>query len=178
MVSDAGSYAPVPLDLIQRAPKVLLHDHLDGGMRPQTIVELADQDGYADLPTTDPVALERWFTEAAFSGSLERYLETFAHTVGVTQTPDALRRVAREAAEDLADDGVRGGRCRHFGGGRPAGEESCREQDEGEGDRGGERRRQRAAVENGGPFPAHGAHRLADCSREGPALARSPAAVR
>ena len=106
MVSDAGSYAPVPLDLIQRAPKVLLHDHLDGGMRPQTIVELADQDGYADLPTTDPVALERWFTEAAFSGSLERYLETFAHTVGVTQTPDALRRVAREAAEDLADDGV------------------------------------------------------------------------
>jgi hypothetical protein len=76
-----------------------------------------------------------------------------------------------EEAHDLADDGVRGGRCRHFGGGRPAGEESCREQDEGEGDRGGERRRQRAAVENGGPFPAHGAHRLADCSREGPSLA-------
>ncbi len=106
MVSDAGSYAPVPLDLIQRAPKVLLHDHLDGGMRPQTIVELADQDGYAHLPTTDPVALDAWFRAAADSGSLERYLETFAHTVGVTQTPDALRRVAREAAEDLAADGV------------------------------------------------------------------------
>ena len=106
MVSDAGSYAPVPLDLIQRAPKVLLHDHLDGGMRPQTIVELADQDGYAHLPTTDPVALDAWFRAAADSGSLERYLETFAHTVGVTQTPNALRRVAREAAEDLAADGV------------------------------------------------------------------------
>jgi adenosine deaminase len=106
MVSDAGSYAPVPPDLIARAPKVLLHDHLDGGLRPESIVELAQQDGYVGLPTTDPDELREWFIEAASSGSLERYLETFAHTVGVTQTADALRRVARECAEDLAADNV------------------------------------------------------------------------
>jgi adenosine deaminase len=106
MVSDPGSYAPVPSDLIKRAPKVLLHDHLDGGIRPETIVELAATDGYADLPSTDPVALEAWFRASADSGSLERYLETFAHTVGVTQTAEALRRVARECAEDLAADNV------------------------------------------------------------------------
>ena len=106
MVSDAGTYAPVPSDLIKRAPKVLLHDHLDGGMRPETIVELAEQSGYADLPSQDPAVLAAWFREAADSGSLERYLETFAHTVGVTQTAEGLRRVAREAAVDLAADGV------------------------------------------------------------------------
>lgn len=106
MVSDAGSLAPVPYDLIARAPKVLLHDHLDGGLRPETIIELAETDGYIGLPTTDPRALRTWFAEAASSGSLERYLETFAHTVGVTQTADGLRRVAREAAEDLAADHV------------------------------------------------------------------------
>lgn len=106
MVSDAGSYAPVPTDLIQRAPKVLLHDHLDGGLRPTTIVELASDVGYEGLPTTDPAALRLWFVEAASSGSLERYLETFAHTVAVTQTADALRRVARECALDLAEDNV------------------------------------------------------------------------
>ena len=106
MVADAGSYAPVPADLIRRAPKVLLHDHLDGGLRPQTVLDLATDSGYADLPASDAESLARWFSEAAFSGSLERYLETFRHTVGVTQTADALRRVAREAAEDLAADGV------------------------------------------------------------------------
>ena len=106
MVSDAGSHAPIPLDLIMRAPKVLLHDHLDGGLRPQTVVELAQESGYGDLPTTDPDELARWFAEAAYSGSLERYLDTFRHTVGVTQTADALRRVARECAQDLAADGV------------------------------------------------------------------------
>jgi adenosine deaminase len=106
MVSDAGSYSPVPSDLVKRAPKVLLHDHLDGGLRPETIVELARTDGYEGLPTKDPEELRAWFVEAASSGSLERYLETFAHTVGVTQTADGLRRVAREAAEDLAADGV------------------------------------------------------------------------
>jgi len=106
MVSNAGAYAPIPLDLIVRAPKVLLHDHLDGGLRPQTVVELAQEFGYADLPTTDPTELARWFAEAAYSGSLERYLDTFRHTVGVTQTAEALRRVARECAEDLAADGV------------------------------------------------------------------------
>jgi adenosine deaminase len=103
---DAGSVAPVPVDLVRRAPKVLLHDHLDGGLRPQTVIELADEAGYGGLPATDPQALGRWFAEAAYSGSLERYLETFRHTVGVTQTEQALRRVARECAVDLAADGV------------------------------------------------------------------------
>lgn len=92
--------------LIARAPKVLLHDHLDGGLRPQTVIDLAEQSGYANLPSTDAGELARWFAEAAYSGSLERYLETFQHTVGVTQTPEALARVAKECAEDLAADGV------------------------------------------------------------------------
>ncbi len=90
---------------IVKVPKALLHDHLDGGLRPATIVELAAEVGH-ELPTTDPAALGVWFTDAANSGSLERYLETFAHTVAVMQTPAALRRVARECALDLAADGV------------------------------------------------------------------------
>ncbi|MFG2105513.1 adenosine deaminase [Micromonospora chersina] len=90
---------------IVKVPKALLHDHLDGGLRPATIVELAVEAGH-ELPTTDPEALGRWFAEAANSGSLERYLETFAHTVAVMQTGPALRRVARECALDLAADGV------------------------------------------------------------------------
>lgn len=101
-----GGFAPVPEDLILQAPKVLLHDHLDGGLRPQTVIELAQESGYRDLPSTDAAVLARWFAEAAYSGSLERYLETFKHTVGVTQTAQALRRVARECVEDLAADGV------------------------------------------------------------------------
>ena len=92
--------------VLRRAPKVLLHDHLDGGLRPATVVELAAETGYAALPTTDVAALGRWFVEAASSGSLEDYLSTFAHTVGVMQTRDALVRVAAECAEDLAADGV------------------------------------------------------------------------
>ncbi|MEV4215205.1 adenosine deaminase [Micromonospora sp. NPDC049662] len=90
---------------IVKVPKALLHDHLDGGLRPATIVELAAEAGH-ELPTTDPEALGRWFSAAADSGSLERYLETFAHTVAVMQTGPALRRVARECALDLATDGV------------------------------------------------------------------------
>ena len=90
---------------IVKVPKALLHDHLDGGLRPATVVELAAEVGH-ELPTTDPEALGRWFGEAANSGSLERYLETFAHTVAVMQTAPALRRVARECALDLAADGV------------------------------------------------------------------------
>ncbi|MGW0242103.1 adenosine deaminase [Micromonospora chalcea] len=90
---------------IVKVPKALLHDHLDGGLRPATIVELAAEVGH-ELPTTDPAALGVWFTEAANSGSLERYLETFAYTVAVMQTAGALRRVARECALDLAADGV------------------------------------------------------------------------
>ncbi|MEP6598627.1 MAG: adenosine deaminase, partial [Actinomycetota bacterium] len=93
-------------DSIRRAPKVVLHDHLDGGLRPQTVVELAASSGYDDLPATDGDKLAQWFRDSADSGSLERYLETFAHTVGVMQTVEGITRVAREAAEDFADDGV------------------------------------------------------------------------
>ncbi|WP_394431113.1 adenosine deaminase [Streptomyces sp. SGAir0957] len=97
--------APTP-EQIRRAPKVLLHDHLDGGLRPGTVVDLAREQGYENLPETDPDKLGLWFREAADSGSLERYLETFAHTCAVMQTRDALVRVAAECAEDLAEDGV------------------------------------------------------------------------
>ncbi|MCZ0981021.1 adenosine deaminase [Streptomyces diastatochromogenes] len=93
-------------DQIRRAPKVLLHDHLDGGLRPGTIIELAREQGYGQLPETEPDKLGIWFREAADSGSLERYLETFAHTCAVMQTRDALFRVAAECAVDLAEDGV------------------------------------------------------------------------
>ena len=92
-------------ELVARAPKVLLHDHLDGGLRPQTVVDLASQAGH-ELPTTDADGLRRWFEDSASSGSLERYLETFQHTVAVMQTPEQLRRVARECVLDLAEDGV------------------------------------------------------------------------
>ncbi|MBB4983452.1 MULTISPECIES: adenosine deaminase [Streptomyces] len=93
-------------DQIRRAPKVLLHDHLDGGLRPGTIIELAREQGYGQLPETEPDKLGIWFREAADSGSLERYLETFAHTCAVMQSRDALFRVAAECAVDLAEDGV------------------------------------------------------------------------
>jgi adenosine deaminase len=90
---------------IQQAPKVLLHDHLDGGLRPQTVLELADQIGHS-LPASDAGSLGRWFAEAADSGSLVRYLETFDHTVAVMQSETALERVARECVADLVADGV------------------------------------------------------------------------
>jgi adenosine deaminase len=98
--------APLNAETIARAPKVLLHDHLDGGLRPQTVLELADEFGYRHLPATDREELATWFRQAADSGSLVQYLETFAHTVGVMQHPDAIHRVARECALDLAADGV------------------------------------------------------------------------
>ena len=96
-------------DQVRRAPKVLLHDHLDGGLRPQTIIELAAEIGH-QLPEVEgeltAESLGTWFAEACDSGSLERYLETFDHTVAVMQTAAALTRVARECVEDLAADGV------------------------------------------------------------------------
>jgi adenosine deaminase len=104
MVASSVAYAPA-IEEIRKAPKALLHDHLDGGLRPATIVELADTIGHR-LPADDTDQLAEWFTAAANSGSLERYLETFAHTVAVMQTSDSLYRVARECAIDLADDGV------------------------------------------------------------------------
>jgi adenosine deaminase len=92
-------------EMIRQAPKVVLHDHLDGGVRPATVLELAREIGHR-LPADEEETLGRWFEEAADSGSLERYLETFEHTVAVMQTVPALTRVARECVEDLADDGV------------------------------------------------------------------------
>jgi len=98
----------MPLDAtaVAALPKVLLHDHLDGGLRPATIVELADECGYRDLPESSPEALAAWFVSETPRSDLVRYLEGFKHTVGVMQTADALRRVARECAEDLSTDGI------------------------------------------------------------------------
>ncbi|WP_425954715.1 adenosine deaminase [Xylanimonas sp. McL0601] len=93
------------VDLIPDLPKVVLHDHLDGGLRPQTVLELAAAVGH-QLPVDDAVGLGDWFQQAADSGSLVRYLETFDHTIAVMQTPEALARVAKEAVLDLAADGV------------------------------------------------------------------------
>jgi adenosine deaminase len=91
---------------IKRLPKAVIHDHLDGGLRPQTIIELAEEIGYTKLPTTNADELADWFEESASSGTLVRYLETFSHTIAVMQTEAAIIRVAREAALDLARDGV------------------------------------------------------------------------
>jgi len=91
---------------IRSLPKVLLHDHLDGGVRPRTIVELARESKYAGLPTQDPAALATWFHRGATRGSLSLYLEGFAHTCGVMQTAEALERVAYEMMEDMRRDGV------------------------------------------------------------------------
>src|SRR6202045_4901786 len=92
--------------LLQRLPKVLLHEHLDGLLSPQTVVELAKDEGYTQLPTTDPQALGQWFHRGANQGSLSKYLEGFSHTIAVMQTEEALERVAYEQAEDLSNDGV------------------------------------------------------------------------
>ncbi|HEU5145037.1 MAG TPA: adenosine deaminase [Dermatophilaceae bacterium] len=91
---------------VRTAPKVLLHDHLDGGLRPQTILEIAAEVGYDGLPAADAASLGAWFRESADSGSLPRYLETFDQTLAVMQTRDGLFRVASECAQDLAADGV------------------------------------------------------------------------
>jgi adenosine deaminase len=93
-------------DTIRDAPKAMLHDHLDGGLRPATVIDLASEFGYDGLPTTDVEALTAWFRRGADRKSLELYLETFAHTTGVMQERDAIARVAAECAEDLAADGV------------------------------------------------------------------------
>ncbi len=91
---------------VARAPKVLLHDHLDGGLRPATVIDLAAEVGYGALPTHDPAELQAWFTRGADRKSLELYLEGFAHTVALLQTRDAIERVSAECAEDLAADGI------------------------------------------------------------------------
>jgi adenosine deaminase len=95
----------IDLETLQAFPKVSLHDHLDGGLRPQTIIELAADIGLR-LPAGNADDLGQWFAESADSGSLVRYLETFDQTIAVTQTAANLRRVAAEFVADLAADGV------------------------------------------------------------------------
>jgi adenosine deaminase len=92
--------------LLKALPKVLLHEHLDGVLRPRTVIELADSVKYSGLPTRDPEALGQWFHQGANQGSLAKYLEGFAQTIAVMQTEEALERVAYEQAEDLSKDGV------------------------------------------------------------------------
>ena len=105
-MNDTARRGGLDFAAIRAAPKVLLHDHLDGGLRPGTIIELARDGGYEGLPTADPEELEAWFRRGADRKSLELYLEGFAQTVAVMQTPDALERVAAECAADFADDGI------------------------------------------------------------------------
>lgn len=93
-------------DVLKSLPKVLLHEHLDGVLRPATVIELAKNVGYRLLPTRDPGDLAGWFHQGANQGSLPKYLEGFAHTIAVMQTEEALERVAYEQAEDLSRDGV------------------------------------------------------------------------
>ena len=90
---------------LRRLPKVVLHDHLDGGLRPQTVLDLAEASGYRGLPTSDPAGLRRWFYQGE-SRSLPAYLEAFRQTVAVMQDREALERVACEAVLDLAADGA------------------------------------------------------------------------
>src|SRR5271155_474487 len=98
---------PMKLDeQLRTLPKVLLHEHLDGVLRPQTVIELANGAKYSELPTNDPQALANWFHQGANKGSLAKYLEGFAHTIAVMQTEEALERVAYEQVEDLSRDGV------------------------------------------------------------------------
>jgi adenosine deaminase len=93
-------------NLLKSIPKVLLHEHLDGVLRPQTVIELARANGYLELPTDSPQALADWFHHGANKGSLPEYLRGFRHTIAVLQTAEALERVAYEQAEDLNRDGV------------------------------------------------------------------------
>lgn len=92
--------------VLKSLPKVLLHEHLDGVLRPSTVVDLAKSIRYTLLPSEDPTALGEWFHRGANQGSLPEYLKGFAHTIAVMQTEEALERVAYEQAQDLSLDGV------------------------------------------------------------------------
>ena len=97
----------ISYEAVLAAPKVVLHDHLDGGLRVATVLELADEIGWTpQLPTTDPEALQRWFTAGAEAKDLLAYLATFEHTLAVMQSADHVERVAYESVLDLARDGV------------------------------------------------------------------------
>ncbi|MEU6029044.1 adenosine deaminase [Streptomyces tauricus] len=110
--TDSSTDLPLDADTIRRLPKAVLHDHLDGGLRPATLVELAGAVGHT-LPTTDPDALAAWYYEAANSGDLVRYIATFEHTLAVMQTREGLLRTAEEYVLDLAADGVVYGEVRY-----------------------------------------------------------------
>src|SRR5258708_1345968 len=105
-----GSQKPYPMkldkQLLMSLPKVLLHEHLDGVLRTQTIIELAREAKYKGLPTNDSEALSQWFFRGANQGSLAKYLEGFAHTIAVMLTADALQRAAYEQSAGLSRDGV------------------------------------------------------------------------
>src|SRR5215475_1073878 len=102
----AESSMKLERSLLQSLPKVLLHEHLDGVLRPETIIELAKEAKYSHLPHREPQPLAKWFHQGANQGSLPKYLEGFAHTIAVMQTEEALERVAYEQTEDLSQDGV------------------------------------------------------------------------
>ncbi|MEV5315566.1 MULTISPECIES: adenosine deaminase [unclassified Streptomyces] len=102
----------IDADVLRRLPKAVLHDHLDGGLRPATVVELAREAGHS-LPTNDPDELAAWYFEAANSGDLVRYIATFEHTLAVMQTREGLLRTAEEYVLDLAEDGVVYGEVRY-----------------------------------------------------------------
>jgi adenosine deaminase len=101
-----GANMKLTKTFLRQLPKVLLHDHLDGGLRPQTVLELAKDIGYKKLPTADPGELAKWFQRGANRGSLRLYLEGYDHTIAVMQTEEALERVAYEMVEDMKKDGV------------------------------------------------------------------------
>lgn len=93
-------------DIIKAVPKVILHDHLDGGLRPATIIELAEEYKYKKLPTNDPEELANWFHRGANKGNLVEYLQGFEHTIAVMQTKEVLERAAYEMMEDMKNDNV------------------------------------------------------------------------
>jgi len=103
---ETGASMKLDRGVLKSLPKVLLHEHLDGVLRPKTVIELARSAKYDQLPTEDPEELARWFHQGANQGSLPKYLEGFVHTIAVMQTEEALERVAYEQAEDLSRDGV------------------------------------------------------------------------
>jgi len=96
----------VTREMIRRIPKVELHDHLDGGLRPETVVELSGNNPAVELPSTDPEALSEWFKRGANRKSLALYLEGFSVTVSLMQNAEALERIAYESALDLMADNV------------------------------------------------------------------------
>lgn len=92
--------------IIKSVPKVLLHDHLDGGLRAQTVIDLAKDIKYNKLPTKDAGELGAWFHQGANKGNLAEYLQGFEHTCAVMQTKESLERAAYEMMEDMKNDGV------------------------------------------------------------------------